>query len=145
MEKMYSTGTIQSPGKRILSRIPVTTLISFLQVGIIASLVDLGLLYVFTEHFGIWYLLSAAASYICGMIVSYTLNKRFTFHNVNKQYLRQFFLFALVSASGLVVNISVIFLAVTFFSIYYLYAKVIAIGITFFWNYSFQSRITFQA
>jgi dolichol-phosphate mannosyltransferase len=130
--------------KRILSRIPAKTLIHFLQVGVIASLIDLGLLYVFTEYFGIWYLLSAAVSYICGMIVSYTLNKRFTFHNVNKQYLRQFFLFALISASGLVVNISMMFFAVTVFSIYYLYAKVIAIGITFFWNYSLQSRITFQ-
>jgi dolichol-phosphate mannosyltransferase len=131
-------------GKRILSRIPVRILLNFLQVGVIASLVDLGLLYVFTEYFGIWYLLSAVMSYICGMTVSYTLNKRFTFHNVDRQYLRQFFLFAFVSASGLVVNISVMFFAVTIFSIYYLYAKVIAIGITFFWNYSFQSRITFQ-
>jgi dolichol-phosphate mannosyltransferase len=144
MEKMHNIGTLQSPGKKILSRIPVRIMLNFLQVGVIASLVDLGLLYVFTEYFGIWYLLSAAVSYICGMIVSYTLNKRFTFHNVNKQYLRQFFLFALISASGLVVNISMMFFAVTVFSIYYLYAKVIAIGITFFWNYSLQSRITFQ-
>ncbi|WP_292370040.1 GtrA family protein [Methanoregula sp. UBA64] len=135
---------VQILAKKIPPRLPLGTLISFLQVGIIASLVDLGLLYVFTEYFGIWYLLSAAASYICGMIVSYTLNKRFTFHNVNKQYIWQFFLFAIVSTSGLIVNISVMFFAVTFFSIYYLYAKVISMCITFFWNYSFQSRITFQ-
>jgi putative flippase GtrA len=124
----------------------LATLIAFLQVGIISSLIDLGLLYVFTEQFGICYLLSAAAPYVCGMTVNSTLNKRFTFHNVNKQYIRQFSIFALVSVSGLIVNVnvSVVFGAFALLSIYYLYAKVITISITFFWNYLLQNRITFQ-
>ena len=49
------------------------------------------------------------------MTVNYALNKRFTFHNVSKQYIRQFSVFALVSASGLIVNVSVVFGAVPYF------------------------------
>jgi putative flippase GtrA len=116
----------------------------FLFAGIISSLVDIGLLYVFCEYLGVWYISAAAVSYCCGILVSYSMNKYLTFHDGRRNYLLQFSTFAAISFSCLMVNLSIIWLAVEFLSINYLPAKVLATACAFFWNYYGQSRITFR-
>ncbi|MFA5221297.1 MAG: GtrA family protein [Methanoregula sp.] len=120
-------------------------IIGFFLIGIVATLVDFGLLYFFTGYLGIWYLLSAALSYCCGTVTSYTLNKRFIFRDQNSNYLGQFTTFAAISVSCLLVTLCVIWLAVELFSFSYLTAKIIAVVCAFFWNYHGQSRLTFRS
>lgn len=117
----------------------------FFFIGIIASAIDLGLLYGFTSYLGIWYLLSATISYSIGIIVSYILNKYLTFHDKNRQYGVQFTSFVVISFSCLLVTLCIIWLAVELFSTGYLLAKVLATCCAFFWNYYGQSRITFHS
>jgi putative flippase GtrA len=119
-------------------------LLWFIFVGAISSLVDIGLLYYLCEYGGIWYIPAAAASYCCGILVSYGLNKYLTFHDRTRNYLTQFTTFAVISISCLMVNICIIWLAVELASLNYLVAKVIATFCAFFWNYYGQSRITFR-
>jgi putative flippase GtrA len=64
-------------------------IVGFFLVGVISSLVDLGLLYCCTEYLGIWYLASAAASYCCGMLVNYGLNKHLNFRDGTGYTVRQ--------------------------------------------------------
>lgn len=116
----------------------------FFAAGILSTLVDVGLLYLLTEHFGIWYLSSAATSYCCGIFVSFCLNKYITFHDTTTNPFRQFPLFAAVSVSGFMLNLAVLFLLVDVFSFHYLTGKFGAICISFFWNYFGQSRLTFR-
>jgi putative flippase GtrA len=116
----------------------------FLLVGVISSLVDLGLLYYLCEYWGIWYIPAAVASYCCGILVSYSLNKYLTFRDRTRNNLLQFTTFAAISVSCLMVNICIIWLAVELASLNYLVAKMIAMVCAFFWNYYGQSRITFR-
>lgn len=116
----------------------------FFVAGILSTMVDVGFLYLLTEDFRIWYLTSAAASYCCGILVSFCLNKYITFHDSTTNPFRQFPLFAAVSVSGLVLNLSVLYLLVDLFSLHYLAGKCGAICISFFWNYFGQSRLTFR-
>ncbi len=115
----------------------------FIGIGIVASVVDIGLLYLFCEWAGIWYLSAAVLSYCCGIVVSYSLNKALTFHDRNRHYIRQFTTFAAISVSCLMVNICLIWLCVSLLSWNYLEAKVFATLCAVFWNYYGQSRITF--
>ena len=115
----------------------------FLVIGAIASLVDIGLLIVFCEWAGIWYLSAAVLSYGCGIGASYTLNKILTFHDTNRHYVRQFISFAAIAVSCLLVNVCLIWLCVSLLSWNYLTAKVFATLLAVFWNYYGQSRITF--
>jgi putative flippase GtrA len=119
-------------------------LLWFLFAGVVSSLVDIGLLYVFCEYLGAWYLSAAAVSYCCGIVVSYCMNKYLTFHDERRNYLMQLGTFAAISFSCLMVNLCIIWLLVEFASIGYLPAKVIATACAFFWNYYGQSRITFR-
>jgi putative flippase GtrA len=115
----------------------------FIAIGAVASLTDIGLLFIFCEWFGMWYLSAAILSYCCGTLVSYSLNKYLTFHDQNRHYARQFTTFAIISVSCLVVTVGIIWLLVTMFSWNYLMAKILATCCTVFWNYYGQSRITF--
>jgi putative flippase GtrA len=115
----------------------------FIGIGAVASLTDITLLYIFCEWFGIWYLSAAILTYCCGTLVSYFLNKYLTFHDMNRHYARQFTMFAVISISCLMMNISIIWLLVTMCSWNYLMAKLLATCCAVFWNYYGQSRITF--
>jgi putative flippase GtrA len=116
----------------------------FLLIGALSSLIDLGLLYYFTSYLGVWYIVSASASYCCGIFVSYSLNKYLTFHDTTKDYFTQFSTFAAVSISCLVMNLCIIWLMVELLSVHYLLAKVCGISAGFLWNYYGQSAITFR-
>jgi putative flippase GtrA len=116
----------------------------FIGIGVVTSLTDIGLLIIFCEWFGMWYLSAATLSYCCGMLVSYCLNKELTFHDEDRHYVRQFTTFTVISAGSLMVNVCIIWLGVTIFTLNYLVAKVIATFCAVFWNYYGQSRITFN-
>jgi len=117
----------------------------FFFVGVISSLIDIGLLYALCEYANMWYIPAAGVSYCCGILVSYSLNKLLTFHDRTRNYLSQFTTFAAISLSCLMVNVTIIWILVELASLNYMAAKVLATICAFFWNYYGQSRFTFRA
>ena len=63
--------------------IDITT-IKFLIVGVINTLVGTGVMFVLYNFFSVSYWISSAVNYVVGSIVSYFLNKYFTFQNKEK-------------------------------------------------------------
>lgn len=119
-------------------------IVPFFFVGVLSSLVDIGLMYAAMTYLGVWYLYAAAFSYCCGIVVSYAANKYLTFHDKSRKTATQFATFATISVSCLIVNLGIVWLAVTFLAIPPLPAKIIATCCAFFWNYHGQSRFTFR-
>lgn len=60
--------------------------VKFLLVGLVNTLVGTGLMFVLYNLFSINYWISSSANYIVGSIVSYFLNKYFTFKNSEKSW-----------------------------------------------------------
>jgi len=48
-------------------------------------LVDVGLLYIFTNFFGLWFFIPLVFPYLAGMLTNYSLNKYFNFQNKSKK------------------------------------------------------------
>lgn len=71
----------------------ITTL-KFLLVGVVNTIVGTGLMFLLYNVFSVSYWVSSAANYIVGSIVSYFLNKYFTFQNQEKSW-KQALVFAL--------------------------------------------------
>ena len=69
------------------------TLLRFLLVGVINTLVGAGSMFLLYNLIGCSYWLSSAANYLTGGIVSYFLNKYFTFENKERSF-TQVLLFA---------------------------------------------------
>lgn len=77
------------------------TTIKFIIVGIINTVVGTSVMFILYNVFSVGYWISSAANYIIGSIVSYFLNKYFTFQNREKSF-KQIILF--------VINISLCYL-----------------------------------
>lgn len=119
-------------------------IVGFFLIGMVSSIIDIGLLYVFCAYFGIGYIPAATVSYCCGIVASYILNKYLNFHDKDQHYLVQFSTFTAISFSCLLVNLCVIWMAVEMFSLNYLTGKMIATLCAFFWNYHGQKQYTFH-
>jgi dolichol-phosphate mannosyltransferase len=118
--------------------------IGFAIVGSIAAGIDLGIMYILTEYLGIWYFYSAIISFSIAIIVNYILNKFLNFKDTDSRIGRQFGMFMGITFVGLIVTQIILYILVTFLSVWYMLAKASAICIVTFFNFYAQRRLTFK-
>jgi putative flippase GtrA len=110
----------------------------------IATVVDMSVLYALTEYGGFHYLQSAVGGYVCGMVTNYGLNKKYTFKNESTAYAKQFSVFVLVALVGLLLNQTILYGLVDLAHVWYMYAKVVAVGAVALWSFWGHRRLTFR-
>lgn len=117
-------------------------LFRYIFVGGVAFIVDFTSLYIFTDFFGIYYLYSAAAAFILGLMVNYFMSIGWVF---NKRKLNsktiEFSVFALIGIIGLGLNEIFIWFFTAELNLFYLVSKILAAIIILFWNF-FARKIT---
>ena len=119
--------------------------IKFAIVGLLGTIINLAILYSFTEFFGIFYLYSAIVAFIVAATTNYIFNKTWTFkerlrENIGRKYI-QFFI---VSVVGLIVNLGFLYLFTEYFKLYYIVSQIIAILIGFIINFIGNKIWTFS-
>jgi len=91
-----------------------------------ATAVDLSLLYILTDYFGVWYLVSASIAYLCGFAISFVLQKFWTFRNgAFKKIHTQFILFLFVGLINVILNALLLYLVVEKTQLHYLPAQLV--------------------
>lgn len=139
---MYAGSSFMGRGFSVGTR--YRRLVGFCLIGVFSTVIDIGLLFILTAYFGMWYIAAAAGSYCCGTIVSYSLNKYLTFQDDSKNIVVQFSSFATISSGCLLLTIGIIWFAVEHLHFGYLPAKLSAVTGVFLLNYFGQSRVTFR-
>ncbi|MDD1774488.1 MAG: GtrA family protein [Methanobacterium sp.] len=131
--------------QKVITRNTDKTEIQFFRyifVGGVAFIVDFTSLYVLTDFFGIYYLYSAAAAFILGLVVNYFMSISWVF---NKRKLNsktiEFSVFALIGIIGLGLNEIFIWFFTDELNLFYLVSKILAAIIILFWNF-FARKIT---
>lgn len=105
-------------------------------VGIIAFFIDYGLLFVLTEFGGINYLVSATISFTASVIFNYIASMRYVFtHKQDMSRRKEFVIFVVLSAIGLVINNVCMWAGVEIFGIHYMITKIGATAIVMVWNF----------
>jgi Predicted membrane protein len=105
-------------------------------VGVISTIIDFGLLYLFTEAFGIYYMVSAAASFIISLVFNYIASMKFVFHgkkDVSKK--KEFLVFAVLSICGLIINELLRKACTDRIGMHYMLGKVCATVVVMIWNF----------
>ena len=93
-------------------------------------MVDLILLYVLTDVFGIWYLFSATLAFCMSFFVSFFLQKYWTFRDREQEKIyRQMGLYFAVAVTNLGLNTLLLYLSVDILRIWYLLAQVLVIAV----------------
>ncbi len=124
--------------------VPYKKIIKYGIWGAVGALTDLFFLYVFTEYFGIYYLLSQVFSFIISVFVGFLFQKHITFENKWWNIKKQSGLFLSFQVVGILINLWIMAILVEYGGIHYLIASIIAKGIVFWWNFYMNQKYNFK-
>ncbi|MDO8183815.1 MAG: GtrA family protein [bacterium] len=106
-----------------------------------AAVVNLGTAYFLTDILEWWYLAASIMAFILSLVVSFSLQKFWTFNNYHlNQWHSQFAVYIVLAVLNLSVNTLLVFIGVEWFKVWYLTAQFITgglIGIYTFFIYRF--------
>ncbi|MFH0929926.1 MAG: GtrA family protein [Candidatus Moraniibacteriota bacterium] len=114
----------------------------YLMCGGIATVTDVGLLFVLTHFLHLNYLIVAAASFLCGITVNYTLNTILVFRSSGK-IKKEFPVFAMIGLGGLAWTELILWFLVDKLNIYVMFAKMVAIVLVLQWNFFMRKKFVF--
>ena len=105
-------------------------------VGVIAFVIDYGLMVLLTELFNVNYLISATISFTVSVIFNYVASMRYVFtHKEGLSRRRELIIFVVLSVIGLLINDALMWVGVDLFSISYLLVKIFATAVVMVWNF----------
>ena len=113
----------------------INQILKFGVVGVIAFLIDYGLLYILTEYANIYYLISSIISFTVSLIFNYILSIKWVFDVTKKQTYKEVIVFVVLSVIGLGINQLVMYLGSDIMHIYYMLTKLVATAIVMVWNF----------
>jgi len=120
--------------------------LKFFIAGGLASLTDLVLLYVFHGWFRWGLVLSTSLAFILSFIVSFSLQKFWTFRNYDRAMaIRQFLLYVINAVVGLNLNGLGMHLLVNKYKIWYMFSQVVVIVLIGFYNFIIYRFIIFRS
>jgi len=114
----------------------------FLLVGGFSTVLQYLILVLLVRVAGTDPVVASSAGYVLSAMANYDLNYRLTFRS-RVRYFGGMFRFALVAATGLVLNGLVMAAGTKLLGIHYLIAQVVATVIVLFWNFFANRRWTF--
>ena len=151
-KKLFSLKETLSLTKSILKygyeRGELQRIIKFMLVGISGIVVNLGLLWLLTEVFGIYYMYSAAFSIETSIISNFMLNDIWTFRDrrlrTSDPYFKRLIKYNFVAMGGLLINLIILYTLKEFLGIHYLIADLVGIFVAFVWNFILSTLWTWK-
>lgn len=114
----------------------IEQIMKFGVVGVIAFVIDFGLMVFLTEVFGIDPVISATVSFIISVIFNYAASMRYVFsHREGMSRTREFVIFVVLSAIGLGINDLLIWAGTDLASFDYRLVKIFATAVVMVWNF----------
>jgi putative flippase GtrA len=113
-------------------------------VGFTGLLVDFGITWLLKERLKLNAYVASSTGFTCAVINNYLLNRIWTFENHDPQVAVQFGKFVVVSAVGLVLNNSIIYLLKERFGFNFYVAKLVATAVVLLWNFWANLQFTFK-
>jgi len=121
-------------------------ILSFGIVGISGIVVNMGVLWLLTSYFGIYYLLSAIIAIEVSILNNFLWNDLWTFGRDREHQKRspagRIWFFHLVSAGGAAINWVILFVLTQFVGIFFMVSNLIGILVAFVWNYLVNRNVT---
>lgn len=114
----------------------IEQIMKFGVVGVIAFIIDFGVMVFLTEVFGIDPVISATVSFIISVIFNYAASMRYVFsHREGMSRAREFIIFVVLSAIGLGINDLLIWAGTDLASFDYRLVKIFATAVVMVWNF----------
>lgn len=128
--------------KELLKGESAAQFIRYASVGLLAAVVEYGLTIALTELSGVWYLLSGSAGYAAGFVISFTLNRVWSFKSKGR-LTRQLALYASLFMINLIVSNALLYLLTTVAGLVYFISKLLVMGMVVLWNFVLYKKIIY--
>lgn len=117
----------------------------YIIVGAIAFIADLTSLFILTDVFGFYYIISASIAFVIGLMINYYLSIKWVFskRNLSNKWI-EFQIFAIIGIVGLFLNALLIWIFTDYIGFFYLYSKIITAILILFWNFTARKIILFK-
>ncbi|MCX6786454.1 MAG: GtrA family protein [Candidatus Kaiserbacteria bacterium] len=110
-----------------------------------AAFTSVGLLFVFVHFIGAQYIVASAFAFIFGFLVSFTLQKLWTFNNKGTSRTHiQLAQYLAITLGNLALNTLLVYTGVEILGLWYLLAQLIASGLIAFYSYFVYRRFVFN-
>ncbi|MFP4523491.1 MAG: glycosyltransferase [Candidatus Nanoarchaeia archaeon] len=116
----------------------------FCVVGTTGVIINTFFLWFLTEYVGLFYLLSSAIAIELSILSNFTLNNFWTWKHRKGKYFPRLCKFNLVSIFALFINMSVLYILVEFFGMWYILANFVGIACALIINFIGNDRWTFN-
>jgi putative flippase GtrA len=128
---------------KVTSRL-IRELIGYTAASVVALAVDLAVLVLLTES-GVHYLVAATTAFLAGMFVVYLASVKWIFswrtHRERRHIEAGVFL--ATGAIGLLLNLGIMWTLTSALGFYYLYSKLVSVGVVFAWHFVSRKLILF--
>lgn len=119
-------------------------ILRYLIAGGTSAVTNLALLYVLTSVLDVWYIYSALIATSVALIVSFTLQKLWTFQNYGTERVHvQFPMHAALAGLNIVINAILLYVLVEWFGLWYLFAQVVIGALLACVNYTVYKKLIF--
>lgn len=113
-------------------------------IGLVGTLIHFSVLVLLVELFHLEPVLSSSIGFIVTVIVSFYLNRRFTFRTKSNQTTVTFIKYTVVSCSGFILNSVIMYGAVHILSLHYSIAQAIVVAVLPISNFLLNNYWTFK-
>lgn len=116
----------------------------YLFVGGISFIADYAVLFLLKEFCALHYLLAAALAFCVGIAVNFIFTKLLVFQVVMQNKFRERITFVLICLAGLLYTEGIMYALTDRFGVHYLFSKIAATVIVFFWNFFAKKLILYR-
>jgi dolichol-phosphate mannosyltransferase len=110
-----------------------------------AAVIQVGLLYVFTDILGLYYVASAATAFLIALITSFFLQKFWTFRDNNLNRIKkQLAIYAFLGVLNFFLNPTLLYLVVEWTHVWYVIGQIIVMGVLAVESFLVNKFITFK-
>jgi len=115
----------------------------YVLTGLTGVVIDFGLLFILTEYFDIYYIISAVISYMMGFLYCFFLNKYWVFKKKGDGN-RQLIKYSITAAFNYLFTILVLYLLTDMLGLYYMISKFIIIATISTWNFLLYKYVIYK-
>ncbi len=112
---------------------------------VVATAVDFGIIFSFTELLRVWYVASVAIGAFAGAVTNFLMNRHWSFAAGHKSWRGQALRYSLVSTASLLLNTGGVWLVTEKLRIHYAVSVVtVSVGVGVFFNFPLQRSFVFR-
>ncbi|MCH2188362.1 GtrA family protein [Candidatus Gracilibacteria bacterium] len=119
-------------------------MVKYIFGGGMAAMIDLGFLGLFTDYFGIYYLISAILAFVISFFFGFFFQKIITFESKSDKHIVEGTYFLIFQLIGLGINLFLLWLLSGILGFNYLYVAIFNKFVVFVWNFFMNYFFNFK-